>query len=201
MRTLVAQRFSANHRAIENPFNLALYLPSGYKAERLHFWVIAAATPLEACINHPRFIWIAHSVLEIHVFEVHAFENARSGPFSQIRSHIFIYIQVVHDSTVNDIHLLGGSRVPHLVMDIIWTKSPLGLPGLNWVHASRIMSLLIEEYFNVICVCVCVCVRVCVYVHVYVCVCVRVCVCVCVNVHVYVCVYVHCVSACVCMHA
>ena len=63
--------------------NLAPYLPSG-KAERLHLLVIAAAT-------HQRFIWIARSVLEIHVFKVHAFENSQSGPFSYIRSRIVVH--------------------------------------------------------------------------------------------------------------
>ena len=46
-----------------------------------------------SCINHPRFIWIARSVLEIHVFEVRAFENAQSGPFSQIHSQILVKLK------------------------------------------------------------------------------------------------------------
>ena len=36
--------FLENYRAIENPENLARYHPSG-KAQKLHFRVIAAATP------------------------------------------------------------------------------------------------------------------------------------------------------------
>ena len=44
IRALVAPAFSENCRAIENPENLAPHLPSG-KAQRLHFQVIAAATP------------------------------------------------------------------------------------------------------------------------------------------------------------
>ena len=44
IRTLVAPPFSENCSAIENPENLAPYYRSG-KTQRLHFRVIAAATP------------------------------------------------------------------------------------------------------------------------------------------------------------
>ena len=44
IRALVAPPFSENYRASENPKNLAPYHASG-KAQKLHFRVIAAATP------------------------------------------------------------------------------------------------------------------------------------------------------------
>ena len=55
------------------------------------------------CINHPHLVYITYSIAEIRSFEEYAFEIARSGPFSQFRSHI---VARVHGTLVIHVNLL-----------------------------------------------------------------------------------------------